>query len=59
VAGNNIDSKRVNNVAIETAQITGVSIDSTQLALTDTLLQTANQTGADQALRSLTNLKAL
>jgi hypothetical protein len=56
--GNDIDNQRVTDIAVGTAQVTGVSAEANQLALSDALLRTANEAGPAQALQSLNNLEA-
>jgi hypothetical protein len=56
--GNAVDNQRVNNIAVGTAQITGVSAEANQLALSDALLRTANEAGPGQVSQALTNLEA-
>src|SRR5215204_632798 len=56
--GNTIDNTRVNNVAIGTAKLTGVSVEATQLALSDAILRTANKAGPAQASQALAAFEA-
>jgi hypothetical protein len=56
--GNDIDNQRVNKLATGTAQLTGVSVEATQLALSDALLRTANEAGPAQASQALASFEA-
>jgi hypothetical protein len=56
--GNDVDYQRVNNIATGTAQLTGVSTEAAELAVSDTYLRTANKAGPDQASQALASFEA-
>jgi hypothetical protein len=53
-----VDYHRINNIATGTAQLTGVSTEAAELALSDIYLRTANKAGPDQASQVLSKIEA-
>jgi hypothetical protein len=56
-SGNDIDYQRVNNIATGAAQLTGVSTEAAELAVSDTYLRTANEGGPAQASQALASFE--
>ena len=57
-SGNNIDNQRGDKLAMQTAQLTGVSAESAKLSLSDTYLRTLNKAGPAQASQALASFEA-
>jgi hypothetical protein len=57
-SGNNIDNQREDKLATQTAQLTGVSVESVKLPLSDTYLRTLNKAGPAQASEALASFEA-